>query len=226
MAISTVDSPQLFPLHSGPDFETEQAIHNRNVLNVCGVDEAGRGPLAGPVTAASVILDPNDIPAGLNDSKKLNEAKREALFDDILDRVTVSFAHVSAATIDRINIREASLLAMKMAVDGLPVPAGHALIDGNAIPANLPCPASTLVKGDARSLSIAAASIVAKVMRDRLMSRMKKIYPGYGLGGHKGYPTKAHREAIMQLGPSPLHRHSFAPVAAALEKMANKKPTI
>jgi ribonuclease HII len=229
MAISSLDSPQLFPLPTGPDFETERAILSRDVSLVCGVDEAGRGPLAGPVTAAAVILNPDAIPDGLNDSKKLNEARREALFDEILAKTTVSFAHVSAATIDRINIREASLLAMKMAVDGLPVPAealaaGHALIDGNAIPAKLPCAATALVKGDARSLSIAAASIVAKVMRDRLMVRMEQIYPGYGLGGHKGYPTKAHREAVMQLGPSPLHRRSFAPVRAALEKSGNKKP--
>lgn len=224
MATSTVDSPQLFDLPSGPDFEAEMALHNRGLVHVCGVDEAGRGPLAGPVTAAAVILDPNNIPADLNDSKKLNEAKREALFEVILASSRVSFAHVGAATIDRLNIREASLLAMKMSVDGLPIPASHALIDGNAIPNGLPCPASALVKGDARSLSIAAASIVAKVMRDRLMLRMEALYPGYGLGGHKGYPTKAHRDAVMQLGPCPIHRKSFAPVAAAIQQAANKKP--
>lgn len=224
MATSTVDSPQLFDLPSGPDFEAEKAQQNRGRLYVCGVDEAGRGPLAGPVTAAAVILDPNNIPAELNDSKKLNEAKRAALFELILAGSKVSFAHVGATTIDRLNIREASLLAMKMAVDGLPIPADHALIDGNAIPNRLPCPASALVKGDARSMSIAAASIVAKVMRDRLMLRMEALYPGYGLGGHKGYPTKAHRDAVMQLGPCPIHRKSFAPVAAAIERAANKKP--
>ena len=224
MAISTVDSPQLFDLPSGPDFEAETALLNRGLVHICGVDEAGRGPLAGPVTAAAVILDASHIPAELNDSKKLNEAKREALFELILAGSTVSFAHVGPDTIDRLNIREASLLAMKMAVDGLPISADHALIDGNAIPNRLPCPASALVKGDARSLSIAAASIVAKVMRDRLMMRMEALYPGYGLAGHKGYPTKAHREAVKELGPCPLHRKSFAPVAASIKEMANKKP--
>ncbi|MEP1209164.1 MAG: ribonuclease HII [Rhizobiaceae bacterium] len=237
MASSNVDSPLLFSIAEGPDFETEAAIARRGVNTICGVDEAGRGPLAGPVTAAAVILNPHAIPDGLNDSKKLNQTKRVALFDEILIQATVSVAHVSAATIDQINIREASLLAMRMAVDGLPVPAdtlaaGHALIDGNALPAGLPCPATALVKGDARSLSIAAASIVAKVMRDRLMVRADGLFPGYGLAGHKGYPTKAHREAVMQLGPCPLHRRSFAPVAAAaasaaaVEKTGNKKPAV
>ena len=224
MASSTVDSPQLFDLPSGPDFASEQALQKRGLIHICGVDEAGRGPLAGPVTAAAVILDPDNIPDDLNDSKKLNEAKREALFDQILASATVSFAHVGAATIDRLNIREASLLAMRLSVEGLPVAADHALIDGNAIPNRLPCPASALVKGDARSLSIAAASIIAKVMRDRLMLRMDALYPGYGLAGHKGYPTKAHRAAVMDLGPCPIHRASFAPVAAALAQMGNKKP--
>lgn len=224
MAVSTVDSPQLFPMPAGPDFDTEQSIHRRGIKQVCGVDEAGRGPLAGPVTAAAVILDPNNMPEGLNDSKKLNGPRREVLFEEILRSASVSFAHVGAATIDQLNIRQASLLAMKMSVDGLRIKAGHALIDGNALPADLPCPATALVKGDARSLSIAAASIVAKVMRDRLMIRMENLYPGYGLGGHKGYPTKAHRQAVLDLGPCPIHRRSFAPVADAIANAGNKKP--
>jgi len=223
MASSDVDSPLLFPLPDGPDYETEAALARRGIGQICGVDEAGRGPLAGPVTAAAVILNATTIPDGLNDSKKLNEKRREALFDEILSKATVSFAHVSATTIDQINIREASLLAMRMAVEGLPVAAGHALIDGNALPAGMPCPATALVKGDARSLSIAAASIIAKVMRDRLMIRADTLHPGYGLAGHKGYPTKAHREAVAQLGPCRLHRFSFAPVAAAVSAAATKK---
>ena len=218
-----VDSPLLFPISEGPDFETEVALARRGVAHICGVDEAGRGPLAGPVTAAAVILDADSIPKGLNDSKKLKEQQREELFEEILDCATVSFAHVGAATIDRINIREASLLAMRHAVEGLPLSAGHALIDGNAVPNGLACPASALVKGDARSLSIAAASIVAKVMRDRLMVRADRVHPGYGLAGHKGYPTKSHRECVAQLGPSPIHRLSFAPVAAAIELKAQAK---
>ncbi|NKB51959.1 MAG: ribonuclease HII [Rhizobiaceae bacterium] len=215
MTLSNVDSPLLFPIQDGPDYETESIMAGRGIANICGVDEAGRGPLAGPVTAAAVILNINAMPEGLDDSKKLSHPRREALFAEILAKASVSCAHVSAATIDQINIREASLLAMKMAVDGLPEMAGHALIDGNALPAGLPCPATALVKGDARSLSIAAASIIAKVMRDRLMVRADKLHPGYGLAQHKGYPTKAHRDAVAQLGPSPLHRLTFAPVAAA-----------
>ncbi len=224
MTLSNVDSLLLFPMPDGPDYETESILAGRGIANICGVDEAGRGPLAGPVTAAAVILNVNDMPEGLNDSKKLSPLKRQALFNQILTAATVSFAHVSAATIDQINIREASLLAMKMAVEGLPEAAGHALIDGNALPRGLPCPATALVKGDARSLSIAAASIIAKVMRDRLMVRADKLHPGYGLAQHKGYPTKTHREAVVRLGPSPLHRLSFAPVATAAAAIAKKSP--
>ena len=222
MAIPPRDSPHFFSTADGPDFSEELAVINRGTPLVCGVDEAGRGPLAGPVTAAAVVLDPDQIPPGLNDSKKLSEAKRQLLFAAILAHSTVSVAHVCAHTIDQINIREASLLAMKQAVEGLNLDIGHALIDGNAVPNGLPCPASALVKGDGRSLSIAAASIVAKVMRDRLMTRADARYPGYGLAGHKGSPTKAHRDALMHIGPSALHRLSFAPVAAASK--AKKSP--
>lgn len=217
MKTADVDSPLLFELQSGPDFEHERRLQAKGAKSVCGVDEAGRGPLAGPVTAAAVVLDPAQLPDGLDDSKKLTENRRDALFDAILASATVSIAHVSPAVIDQINIREASLLAMRRAVNGLNGGADHALIDGNAIPAQLPCDATALVKGDARSLSIAAASIIAKVMRDRLMVRAHQHHPDYGFAGHKGYPTKAHRETLMRIGPCPLHRRSFAPVAACLE---------
>lgn len=216
-----IDSPPFLQFEydpdAAPDFRFEQSLIDQGMSLVCGVDEAGRGPLAGPVTAAAVILDPHNIPDGLHDSKKLTEKKRNALFLEILDRSIVSFCNISAATIDRINIREASLLAMNHSICGLNTHVSHALIDGNALPHDLPCPATALVKGDARSLSIAAASIVAKVVRDKMMVNLDKRYPGYGLAGHKGYPTKAHREAVLKLGPCPLHRRSFAPVAEALK---------
>ena len=216
-----VDSPQLVSRTATPNFEIETRLIKQGYTLVCGVDEAGRGPLAGPVTAAAVMLNPENIPQGLNDSKKLTEAKRNFLFDEILRTSHVSFAQVSAQSIDVLNIREASLLAMKKAIAGLEVQADYALIDGNALPKYLPCEASALVKGDARSVSIAAASIVAKVTRDRLMVRAADIYKLYGFEGHKGYPTKLHRMAVATHGPSPMHRQSFAPVAAALK---SKKP--
>lgn len=217
MTIPTRDSPFFSPDKPVPDYTSEQQVIDLGHPLVCGVDEAGRGPLAGPVTAAAVILDREQIPPGLNDSKKLSEGRRQQLFNAILAQSTVSVAHVSARTIDQINIREASLLAMRQAVEGLEISAHHALIDGNALPRGLPCAATALVKGDARSLSIAAASIVAKVMRDRLMVLADIRHPGYGFAGHKGYPTKAHREALVQIGASPLHRLSFAPVAAVIQ---------
>ncbi|MGI9366219.1 MAG: ribonuclease HII [Rhizobiaceae bacterium] len=212
------DSPLLFPMSSGPDFSNEKRCMAKGARWVCGVDEAGRGPLAGPVTAAAVILDQGSIPSGLDDSKKLSDSKRETLSAAIMKSAIVSIAHIGPATIDAINIREASLLAMRLAVEGLNVQADHALIDGNALPTTLPCSATALVKGDGRSLSIAAASIVAKVMRDHQMERAAKTYPGYGFAEHKGYPTKAHRLAVQQLGPCAIHRMSFAPVRAVLDK--------
>ena len=200
-----------------PDFQIETDLMARGCRLVCGVDEVGRGPLAGPVTAAAVILHAHDIPAGLEDSKKITARARDQLFEQIMQRAHVSIAHVNARTIDALNIRAASLKAMEMAVAGLALLPDHALIDGNALPAQLPCPATTLVKGDGRSSSIAAASIVAKVVRDRLMERAEGFYPQFGLAGHKGYPTLQHRKAVAHHGPSPLHRHSFAPVKAALK---------
>lgn len=218
MTPQDADSPLLFPLPDGPDFSSEERLIAKGARWVCGVDEAGRGPLAGPVTAAAVILNPVSIPPGLDDSKKLSDSRRESLSAAIMQNATVSIAHVGPGTIDTINIREASLLAMRMAVEGLNVQADHALIDGNALPVGLPCAATALVKGDGRSLSIAAASIIAKVMRDHQMERAEQAYPGFGFAKHKGYPTKAHRLAVQQLGPCAIHRMSFAPVRAALDK--------
>ncbi len=192
-----------------PDFSFELASPTSPVA---GVDEVGRGPLAGPVTAAAVILDPTNIPPGLNDSKALSAARREALFDQILAGATVCVAHASVEEIDRLNILRASHLAMERAVAGLNIVPGHLLIDGNLIPAGLKGCATAIIKGDARSLSIAAASIVAKVTRDRLMVDLAQQYPGYGWDQNAGYPTKLHLEALLNLGITPWHRRSFKPV--------------
>lgn len=199
---------------AGPDFTHEQALIARGFATIAGVDEVGRGPLAGPVTAAAVILDPNDLPQGLDDSKKLSAKARTQLYDTIFVKalaVAVSFA--PAAEIDRYNIRGAALLAMRRAVAALALSPAHALIDGRDVPPGLPCPAHALIKGDALSLSIAAASIVAKVARDRLMAQLDHFCPGYGLGQHAGYPTEIHRAAIAELGPSAFHRMSFKPLS-------------
>nr|WP_309242802.1 ribonuclease HII [Lichenibacterium sp. 6Y81] len=181
---------------------------------MAGVDEAGRGPLAGPVSAAAVILDPAALPPGIDDSKALTAEKREALFDAILgSALAVGVGLAPAAEIDAVNIRQATFAAMRRAVRALAVAPDHLLIDGRDVPPGLPCPARALVKGDALSLSIAAASIVAKVTRDRLMVRLDALHPGYGFRIHKGYPTAAHRAAIMRHGPTPFHRLSFGTVA-------------
>jgi ribonuclease HII len=195
-----------------PDFTIETAAHARGFTAICGVDEVGRGPLAGPVTAAAVILDPARIPDGLNDSKALTEARRTTLFTAILQVAQVSIAHASVAEIDELNILRASHLAMERAVNGLSTPPDHALIDGNLIPKGLVIPAEAIVKGDARSLSIAAASIIAKVTRDRIMVDLAQQHPGYGWEGNAGYPTKAHLDALLNLGVTPHHRRSFKPV--------------
>lgn len=176
----------------------------------CGVDEAGRGPLAGPVYAAAVILSPDDPIAGLNDSKKLSEKKREQLFDEICQRaVAYSIACATVEEIEAHNILQATFLAMRRAVEGLQVAPKLAVIDGNRTPPGLPIPAETVVKGDALSESIAAASILAKVSRDRVMLELDKQYPVYGFAGHKGYGTAAHVAALREYGPSPVHRPSF-----------------
>ncbi|MBP6735947.1 MAG: ribonuclease HII [Rhodobacteraceae bacterium] len=194
-----------------PDFLFELAALDRGLFPVCGVDEVGRGPLAGPVTAAAVILDPARIPQGLADSKTLTAARRERLFDQIAACARVSIAHATVQEIDALNILRASHLAMERAVAGLG-PVAHALIDGNLIPAGLKGRAEAIVKGDAKCLSIAAASIMAKVTRDRLMVDLAQQHPGYGWEGNAGYPTKAHLQALLDLGVTPWHRRSFAPV--------------
>ncbi|WP_371308914.1 ribonuclease HII [Hyphomonas sp.] len=183
---------------------------------VCGVDEAGRGPWAGPVTAAAVILDPARPINGLTDSKRLSEAKREALAPLIRERALAwCVAHASVEEIDRLNIREATFLAMRRAVEGLQHAPSLALIDGNALPGRLACEARAIVKGDLTEPAISAASILAKTVRDALMLELDAAHPGYGLGQHKGYGTAAHAEALARLGPAPCHRRSFAPVRAA-----------
>jgi ribonuclease HII len=180
---------------------------------VCGVDEAGRGPWAGPVVAAAVVLNAANIPEGLNDSKKLNEKKREVLFDAIIAVARVGVGIVSAARIDEINILQATFEAMGLAVDELdPLPT-LALVDGNRAPP-LACQVQTLVGGDATSLSIAAASIIAKVTRDRMMQNLHKTYPAYGFDAHKGYGTAMHAAALAKYGPCPEHRKSFKPIMA------------
>ena len=193
-----------------PDFSHEAQVLARGALRVAGVDEVGRGPLAGPVTACAVRLEPGHIPPGLRDSKMLTAAKREALFDEIMAMAEVSVAHASVEEIDELNILRASHLAMERAVAGLQ--ADHALIDGNLIPRGLGCAATAIVKGDAKCLSIAAASIVAKVTRDRIMVDLAQQHPGYGWEANAGYPTKAHLEALQILGATPWHRRSFKPV--------------
>lgn len=199
-----------------PDFTLETLALSGGCTSICGVDEAGRGPLAGPVVAAAVVLDPQSIPNGLNDSKALTEKTRSELFDAILASSHVAFCSIAADCIDAMNIRAASLHAMSQAVSALPECPGHSLIDGNALPRDMPCPAEAIVKGDARSLSIAAASIVAKVIRDRIMVSADSFWPNYGFAGHKGYPTAAHRDALMRFGPCPIHRKSFSPVRNAM----------
>ncbi|MEM1235994.1 MAG: ribonuclease HII [Pseudomonadota bacterium] len=194
-----------------PDFGFEEAAYARGALRVAGVDEAGRGPLAGPVTAGAVILNPEDIPEGLNDSKKLSKKKREALFEEITTRAHWAVGEASVAEIDQINILRASHLAMERAVAALGQ-VDLALIDGNMIPHDLRCEGHPIVKGDMRSLSIAAASIVAKVWRDRVMYDLAQQHPGYGWESNQGYPSKSHISALQNLGVTPHHRRSFKPV--------------
>ncbi len=190
-----------------------------NVLLSAGVDEAGRGPLAGPVVVAAVILDPARPIPGLDDSKKLSEKRREALYPQIIE---CALAHcvvmVEAEEIDRLNIFQATMAGMSRAVAGLTPAAHEALVDGNKLPRDLPCPGRAIVGGDALEPAIGAASILAKVTRDRLMVALESIHPGYGFAVHKGYPTPAHLAALQQLGPCPQHRRSFAPVRQWLDQ--------
>ncbi|MEO9685330.1 MAG: ribonuclease HII [Tateyamaria sp.] len=191
-----------------PDFSFETQIGGR----VAGVDEVGRGPLAGPVTAAAVVLDVAHIPDGLDDSKKLSAKRREVLWAEIIAYADVSVAHASVTEVDELNILRASHLAMERAVAGLRGIPDHLLIDGNMIPRGLTLPATALVKGDGRSVSIAAASIVAKICRDRIMVDLAQQHPGYGWETNMGYGSKSHMAAIQNLGITPHHRRSFKPV--------------
>ncbi len=193
-----------------PDFELETVARINGYTAVCGVDEAGRGPLMGPVCAAAVILPEGEIIEGVNDSKKLSEKKREALYSVITERaVAWSVAFSSVEEIEELNILGATYLAMNRAIDGLKMPADFALIDGNRVPRGIKIDCQTVVKGDSKSFSIAAASIIAKVTRDRLILEYDKEYPEYHFADHKGYGTAVHIEAIKKYGPCKYHRPSF-----------------
>lgn len=195
-----------------PDFSFELAAYGQGFLRVAGVDEAGRGPLCGPVTAAAVVLDPDRIPVGLNDSKKLSHKRRMALEIEIKETADWCVAEASEAEIDRLNITQASHLAMLRALAGLRAPPDHVLVDGKHLPKALTIAARPIVRGDALSASIAAASILAKEARDRVMVDLAQLYPGYGWEKNAGYPTKDHLRALLDLGPTPVHRRSFKPV--------------
>ena len=192
-----------------PSFEYEEKHYAEGYTAVCGCDEAGRGPLCGPVVAAAVILPCGLEIEGLNDSKKISEKKREALFEVIKEKaIAYAIAEASPGEIDEINILNASMLAMRRAVEALQVKADFALIDGNCS-RGFEIPTETVVKGDAKSYSIAAASILAKVTRDRGCAELDKMYPEYGIAKHKGYPTKDHMDAVRKYGPAPIYRMSF-----------------
>ncbi|MDZ4382206.1 MAG: ribonuclease HII [Parvibaculum sp.] len=194
-------------------FETEEGAPSRLV---CGVDEAGRGPLAGPVVAAAVIIDIATCPQGLNDSKKLDAARREALLAELEACAEIGVGIASVEEIDEINILQATMLAMTRAVAALPRAPHIALIDGNRCPRGLACASRAIVRGDGLVLSIAAASIAAKVTRDRMMTALAETHPGYGFENHMGYGTPAHLDALSRLGPTPIHRQSFAPIRKML----------
>lgn len=192
------------------NYEFDALYRGQGIVHLCGVDEAGRGPLAGPVYAAAVILDPDVVIEGVNDSKKLSEKRREALFDEICEKaVAYGIASASVEEIERLNILQATFLAMSRAVAALSITPDFVLVDGNQVPHGIERPVETVVKGDARSASIAAASILAKVSRDRYMLALDAQYPQYAFAKHKGYGTKVHCEALQAFGPSPEHRLSF-----------------
>ncbi|ABA77611.1 ribonuclease HII [Rhodobacter sphaeroides] len=207
-----------------PDWTHETAALAEGFTCVVGVDEVGRGPLAGPVTAAAVRLFPGRIPEGLNDSKKLTAPRREMLAAEIHTVAEVSIAHASVEEIDRLNILQASHLAMGRALAGLPSRPDFALIDGHMVPKGLGHRCRAIVKGDALCLSIAAASIVAKVARDRIMVDLEQQHPGYGWRTNAGYGTKDHLQALLNLGPTPHHRRSFKPVHNILYQEASISP--
>ncbi|EJF93002.1 ribonuclease HII [Bartonella taylorii] len=204
----------MFSLPFQPNFACELDLQKQGFFHIAGVDEVGRGPLAGPVVTAAVILDKDHIPDGLNDSKRLSILQREKLYNKILQSaLAISVASLCARTIDQSNIRKATLEAMRRCITGLAIPAHYALIDGRDVPSELPCSATALIKGDQRSVSIAAASIIAKVTRDRMMECAGQVYKSYGLEKHVGYATLMHRAALDKYGPvGGLHRYSFAPL--------------
>ncbi|MBO6826018.1 MAG: ribonuclease HII [Sneathiella sp.] len=197
---------------NGPDLSLENEFSGV----IVGIDEVGRGPFAGPVVAAAIILDPNNIPEGIQDSKKLSLKKREILFDQIMQRAKVGIGSASVAEIDELNILQATFIAMRRAVKSLPIAPDVALVDGNKDP-DLGIKTRTIVKGDSKSLSIAAASIVAKVTRDREMLTLSKTYPHYGWEKNAGYGTAEHRKGLSLFGVTPQHRRSFAPIRKILE---------
>lgn len=207
-----------------PDLTFETAAWEAGARCVAGVDEVGRGPLAGPVTAAAVVLDRACIPEGLNDSKQLSPRRREVLAAAIHATAQVAVVHVGVEDIERLNILRAAQLAMARALERLAPAPDLALIDGNRMPPGLACPAQTLVRGDARCLSIAAASIVAKVARDRIMVDLAQQHPGYGWEHNAGYPTPEHKRALRNLGVTPHHRRSFAPVRNMLYQGKSPSP--
>lgn len=222
---STTDS---FLPDNSPNWPTdffERRARKRGAAWVAGVDEVGRGPLAGPVVVAAVMFEGRKFPRGLNDSKMLDPDERARLYEKILARGLVTVVSASRERVDRMNILHASLWAMSKAIRALPQRPDHVLVDGNMIPSGLPCSAEALVGGDARSVSIAAASIVAKVTRDRLMQRIGQAYPEYGFAQHKGYSTPAHFTALSKHGPCQHHRRSFAPIRERLEPAAEAEAT-
>ncbi|HEV2681881.1 MAG TPA: ribonuclease HII [Rhodanobacter sp.] len=219
LASTRPSSQSSFICKETPSGRHRGAETNANSVLVAGVDEAGRGPLAGPLAVAAVILDPDRPIAGLNDSKKLSEAKREALYPQIIERaLAYCVVLIEPDEIDRLNIFQATMAGMSRAVAGLTPVAHEALIDGNKLPKDLPCPGRAIVGGDALEPAISAASILAKVSRDRLMVALDSVHPGYGFAVHKGYPTPAHLTALQQLGPCMQHRRSFAPVRLLLDQ--------
>ena len=216
MARTSKPNPRL-PLNEPilrPTFRRERRALNKGIFPVAGCDEAGRGPLAGPVVAAAVVLDPKHIPRGLNDSKKLDAAEREKLYVKICATAQVAVAFGAVERIDRDNILRASLWALARAVKALPIQPKLVFVDGNQ-KIDCGCDCETVVSGDALLVSIAAASIVAKVTRDRLMVELDRRHPGYGFSEHKGYSTPQHLAALRELGPCAIHRRSFAPLKAA-----------
>jgi ribonuclease HII len=216
MPLSTNDSPALLELPIEPTDRFARRARRRGARLIAGLDEAGRGPLAGPVVAAAVVFETRRFPTGLNDSKKLSASERQRLYDIIVDKAHVSVAVASRSRVDRMNILRASLWAMARALAGLTCRPDHVLVDGRDLPPDLPCPGEAVIGGDGLSATIAAASIVAKVTRDRLMAAVGRTFPDYGFEQHMGYCTARHLAALDRHGPCPHHRQSFAPVRLAL----------